>query len=274
MKELYSFDVKRKVVKEVPHVKEGKDGPIETTKKVTRTIKNRVIFSKPSMAETEDADFFYGQKYNEFINAGFLTKAMLAKKMGDIGGLTSRVTEERMNELITENMEAARAVQFFEGGKNLDKTQKVQLEEAKEKWASTQAELHEYETSLRSQFSQTADSKAEIKVIEWLVLNFSHFEETLEDVEDKSKTEFWPLFEGEGYEQKRGFMLQMQDPDDEAKKDVAFLKQKNIFDQSFDTLIRVASIWYNRLGSDQESIEKSLEELFTSDDEEDGGEGK
>ena len=69
-------------------------------------------------------------------------------------------------------------------------------------------------------------------------------------------------------------MLQMQDPDDEAKKDVTFLKQKNIFDQSFDTLIRVASIWYNRLGSDQESIEKSLEELFTSDDEEDGGEGK
>ena len=69
-------------------------------------------------------------------------------------------------------------------------------------------------------------------------------------------------------------MLQMQDPDDEAKKDVTFLKQKNIFDQSFDTLISVASIWYNRLGSDQESIEKSLEELFTSDDEEDGGEGK
>ena len=266
MKELYSFDVKRKVVKEIPHVKETKEGPIETTKKVTRSIKNRIIFEKPSVAATEDADFFYGQKYNEYINAGFLTKAMLAKKMGDLGGLTSRITEERMNEILTENMEAARAIQFFEGAKGLDQTQKEQLKEAKEAFAATQAELHEYETSLRSQFSQTADSKAEIKVIEWLVLNFSHFEEKLEDIEDKSKTEFWPLFEGESYDQKRAFMLQMQDPDDEVKADATFLKQKKIFDESFDTLIRVASIWYNRLGNDQKSIDKSLKELFAPDE--------
>jgi len=271
VKELYSFDVKRKVVKEVPHVKESKDGPVETTKKVTRTIKNRVIFEKPSMADTEDADFFFGQKYNEFINAGFLTKAMLAKKMGDLGGLTSKIGEERMNTVISENMESARAIQFFEGGKDLDEEQKSQLEEAKEKFASTRAELHEYETSMRDQFSQTADSKAEIKVIEWLVLNFSYFEEKQEDIEEKSKQEFWPLFEGDAYEQKRISLLKLQDPDDDDKKDASFLKQKKIFDEAFDTLIRVASIWYNRLGTDQESIEKSLKELFISDDDEEEG---
>ena len=78
MKEIYSFDVKREVQKEVPHIKKTKDGPVETTKRVKKTIKNKVIFTKPSISQMEDADFYYGQKYNEFINAGFLTRAMLA----------------------------------------------------------------------------------------------------------------------------------------------------------------------------------------------------
>ena len=94
MKELYSFDVKRTIQKEVPHIKKTKDGPVETTKKVKKTIKTRVVVSKPSVADVEDAEFFYGQKFNEFINAGFLTKAMLAKKMGDIGGMTSKKSED------------------------------------------------------------------------------------------------------------------------------------------------------------------------------------
>ena len=40
MKELYSFDVKRTVEKEVPHVKKTKNGPVETTKKVKNTAIN------------------------------------------------------------------------------------------------------------------------------------------------------------------------------------------------------------------------------------------
>ena len=42
MKELYSFEVKRKVEERVPHVRKTKNGPIETTKKVTKTIKNKI----------------------------------------------------------------------------------------------------------------------------------------------------------------------------------------------------------------------------------------
>jgi len=41
MKELYSFDVKREVEKEVPHVRKTKNGPVETTKKVISDNINR-----------------------------------------------------------------------------------------------------------------------------------------------------------------------------------------------------------------------------------------
>tara|TARA_R110000744_G_scaffold53215_3_gene113717 strand:- start:415 stop:1215 length:801 start_codon:yes stop_codon:yes gene_type:complete len=265
MKELYSFEVKRKVEERVPHVRKTKNGPVETTKKVTKTIKNRIVFGRPSISQVEDADFFYGQKYNEYINAGFLTKAMLAKKMGDLGGLTSKITEERMNKVIVENMEASRSIEFFEGAKNLTIEQEEQLKEAKESFAASRTELHEYETAIRSQFSQTADSKAEIKVIEWLVLYFSYFEDELGGDNQTTKRDLFPIFAGEDYELKRSSMLQMQEYEDETT-DVTFLRNKALFEEAFNTLIRVASIWYNKLGADQKSIDEAIEDLFSPDE--------
>tara|TARA_R110002020_G_scaffold266011_1_gene480855 strand:- start:1033 stop:1833 length:801 start_codon:yes stop_codon:yes gene_type:complete len=266
MKELYSFEVKRKVEETVPHIKKTKDGPVETTKKVKKTIKNRIVFRKPSISQVEDADFFYGQKYNEFINAGFLTKAMLAKKMGDLGGLTSKITEERMNDVIVENMEASRSIEFFEGAKDLTEEQEKGLKEAKKSFAESRAELHEYETAIRGQFSQTADSKAEIKVIEWLVLYFSFYEEEVESEDKVKRKDLFPIFGGEDYQLKRKTMLEMQDADAEIE-DITFLRKKEIFDEAFDTLIRVASIWYNKMGDDQKSIGQALKDLFDLDEE-------
>ena len=258
MKELYSFDVKREIQKEVPHVKKTKDGPVETTKRVKKTIKNRVVFAKPTVSDLEDADFFYGQKYNEFINAGFLTKAMLAKKMGDIGGMTSKTTEDLMSELISENMEASRTIEFFGAGKNLDEEQEKQLKDAKESFAATTKAIQTVEADLRGQFNQTADAKAEQKLIEWFVINFSYYEDTLAE---EDKKELFNLFEGENYKEKRNFLVNLQEDIGDIT-DSAMLKSKNIFDTSYQTLIRVVSIWYNKIGEDQEAIGKALKDLF------------
>ena len=112
MKELYSFVVKREVEKQVPYVKKTKDGPVESFKKSKTTVKNRIVLVKPSMSDVEDAEFFYGQKYNSFINSGFLTKAMLAKKMGDLGGMTSKKAEDVMSAVLLENIEASRVIEL------------------------------------------------------------------------------------------------------------------------------------------------------------------
>ena len=258
MKELYSFDVKREVEKEVPHVRKTKNGPVETTKKVKSSIKTRVVVAKPSVADVEDAEFFYGQKYNEFINAGFLTKAMLAKKMGDLGGMTSKRTEDILAELVVENTDASRVIEFFGEAKDLSEEQKKQLEDAKVTFASTQTQIRDYETSLRGQFSQTADSKAEQKLIEWFILNFTFFEESLKE---DDKKELFPFFNGENYVEKRNYLLKLQEKDDDIK-DVQFLKKQKLFQESYQTLVRVLSVWYNDYGNDQKSIDAALKEVF------------
>ena len=264
MKELYSFEIKRTVEEEVSYAKKTEDGTIEATKQVKKEVKDRIVFVKPSFGEVEDADFFYGQKYNEYINAGFLTKAMLAKKMGDLGGLTSKIVDERVATLMVENMEAARTIEFFEGAKDITEEQEKKLKDAKETFASSRAELHDYEVDVREQFSHTADSKAEVKLIEWIVLHFSYFEDEVGEGKQKKK-DLFPIFEGEDYELKRASLVKMQEEDDST--DITFLRRKMLFEESFNTLIKVASIWYNKMGDDQESIKNSLKHLFASDEE-------
>jgi len=270
MKELYSFNVSRVVRSEVPHIKKTKDGPVETTKKVKKTIKNRIVFTKPSISQREDADFFYGQKFNEYINAGFLTKAMLAKKMGDLGGMTSKSASDTVSDVILENIEAARTIEFFGGSKELNEEQKAKLKNAERTFADTKKTIYEYEISLRDQFGQTADAKAEQKLIEWLVLNFSYYEDT---VEGKDKTQLFPIFQGDSYEHKRNLLLLLQEDEeddvsieDTGLSEIDFLKLKKLYQSAFDTLIKVSSIWYNQLGKDQESIQESLDNLFEEDE--------
>jgi len=269
MKELYSFDSERTIEKEVPHIKKTKKGSVETTKIVKETLKNKIVFLKPSIMDLEDAEFFYGQKFNEFINAGFLTKAMLSKKMGDIGGITSKTTQEGMEQTVMDNIEASRTIEFFAGAKDLTEAQEEQLKEAKAMFAATKTAIHDYETNMRAQFSQTADAKAEVKVIEWIVLNFSFFEQTLNE-----KKELFPIFEGDSYEQKRRYMISLQDPSDDQLEDAIFVRSQKLYEDCFDTLIKVASIYYNKLGTDQESIDKAMKDLFDVDNEKSLDEGQ
>jgi len=262
MKELYSFVVKREVEKQVPYVKKTKDGPVESFKKTKKIIKNRMVFAKPSVSDVEDAEFFYGQKYNSFINSGFLTKAMLAKKMGDLGGMTSQKADDVMSTILLENVEASRVIEFFDESENLSEEQEEQLKDAKLKFAETQNSMHDYEIGLREQFSQTADSKAEHKLIEWFILNFSFYEDTVKEKEDaKEKKDLFALFEGEDYKEKRNVLLSLQEPENDIE-DAHLLRLKNLFDSSFETFIRVVTIWYNKLGTDQKSIDKALTEFF------------
>ena len=212
------------------------------------------------MSNVEDAEFFYGQKYNSFINAGFLTKAMLAKKMGDLGGMTSKKADDVMSSVLLENVEASRVIEFFDQSKDLSEEQEKKLKDAKLKFAATQKTMHEYEMGLREQFSQTADSKAEHKLIEWFVLNFSFYEDSVKDSE-KEKKDLFALFEGEDYKEKRNFLLSLQEPEDDIE-DAQLLRIKNLFDSSFETLIRVITIWYNKLGTDQKSIDEALTQFF------------
>jgi len=224
---------------------------------VKKKVPYRIVFQKPNKADIEDAEFFYSQKFNEFINMGFLTRAMLNKKMGDNGGVASKVFTEDLQRLIKENMDASRIIEFYGAAKDLDKEQKNKLEEAKAVVAITQKQIMDYETAINQQYNHTADIKAEHKLYEFFIFNFSFFEESI-----KGEKKLFPIFEGETYNEKRDFYLEIaEDVDDIEDED--FIKNKEIFDASFDKLIKVINIWYRGLGKNQEEIDdviKALEE--------------
>jgi len=262
MKDLYSFEIKRKVKEKIAYNKEDKNGKIvEAFKTKTKTLSNKVIFKKPSFSDIEDAEFFYGQKYNEFINSGYLTRLMLNKKIGDMGGSSSKLSDELIQKAFLDNLEASKVIEFYEGQKGLNKEQESKLSEAKKTFASTQKTISDFESFHRSQYDQTAEAKAEQKIIEWFIFNFSFYEDEI----DGKKEEF-PIFEGDYYEDKRSHYLSLCE-DEEDIEDKSLLKNKGIFDQSFETLAKVANLWYNKMGSNQKEIEKSLEEVFPLIDE-------
>ena len=110
---------------------------------------------------------------------------------------------------------------------------------------------------MRSQFSQTADAKAEQKLIEWLVFNLSYYEEEVD-----GKKQLFHLFEGDNFDQKRRTYLELCESVEDIT-DQSLLKVKGIFDQAFTTLVRVASIWYNKIAEKQEDIDNALIEMFS-----------
>lgn len=260
MKEIYSFDVSRKVESSKPVAKKVGGKTVESVEKVVKEIKHRVVFAKPSMSMIEEAEFFYGQKFNELINAGFFTKAMLNKKMGDIGGVSSKTTIESLQRAIMDNLEASRVIEFYGTSETLSDEQKEKLEEAKGMFAATKNQVMEYEQAVRSQYSQTADVKAEQKLIEWLVFHLSYYEEDVD-----GKKELFPLFEGDSFEEKRAIYLELCESLEDIEN-ANLYKTKAIFDEAFKVLVRVASIWYNKIAEKSEDIKKSMEEMFADEE--------
>tara|TARA_Y100001938_G_C8075936_1_gene426085 strand:+ start:1330 stop:2115 length:786 start_codon:yes stop_codon:yes gene_type:complete len=246
MANLYTFEIERK----------------NKNSKSKKKNKTKIVVVKPTVAESENGEFFYGQKFNEFINAGFLTKAMLAKKMGNLGGMASKEDSDRLQTLLLENVEAARIVQFYGEAKKLDKEQKEKLKNAQEDFVTTQKQIYEYQELMRDQYSQTADAKAEQRLIEWFVFNFSFYEDEI----DGNKGLF-PIFQGETFDDKREFYLSISE-DKLGSNDSDTLKAKEIFEASFETLIRVVSVWFNKMGTDQESVDKALQDLFEEEEKE------
>ena len=106
-KELYSFTVKdSKEVTEKSKEKrknaEGVEEEIEVSKKVTKELPFKILIKEPTRRELEEADMEFSIEMSECIKKGILTKAMLAKKYSDTGGVLSENDAKRLVDLYGE----------------------------------------------------------------------------------------------------------------------------------------------------------------------------
>lgn len=244
IKELYSFVVEREQEKEQEVSKTNKKSgeTIITTKKVKEKTPVTVILKKPNRRELEEAELEYSIEMSRCVKKGILTKAMLAKKYADTGGLMSETDAQdlvesykKMYELQNEHTRLGLVNQKTEA-------QEKRLVEIAAEVAATRKAIVEYETNYSSLFDHTADVKAQNRLILWYTLMLTYVKNEDQEIPQ-------PLFKGDDFEAKLKYYYEMEDSEDEF----------------YFTVSRKAStalaFWFFNQASDKESFDSLMKRL-------------
>lgn len=248
MKEIYSFsiEVEREVEETVTKKRKNKETNKMEEVSVDQTVKKevpiKIILKEPNRREVEEADMEYSIEMSKCIKKGILTKAMLAKKYSDSGGLLSE--EDATN--LTRNYASLGDLQskYTRLSSKTKKTKKDEdrLTELLGEMAEVRRDIVDMETSYSSLFNHTADSKAQNKVILWYLVNLSYYQENEDD-------EIIPFFKSEEMEDKIEEYYAVDEEGDE------------IFDLAKDKLSTFLSFWYFSSNATTEDFDKLNEDI-------------
>jgi len=209
MKKIYEFVLpKSQEVDETTIAK--KDGKeVKTITKVTKSVDHRFFLKKPTRKLYDEAELFYGVRLSEGIKAGLLTRALLAKRFSNDGGVLSDQERAEFGELYSDTFDKQVELQAL----NL-KTREQRTAEENRKHdevtvflENSRKRIQEFETNQSSLFDQTAENRARNKTILWWVLQLSH--------ELEGKDEEAPFFGAGEYEEKIDRYDSMEEEDEE-----------------------------------------------------------
>ena len=256
-RELYSFsidieeEIEKEVIKEVKR-KNKESGKMETveetvTKTITEKTPTRVFLRKPTRTQVEDGDMFYSIWLNKFIKMGLLTRAMLAKKQVDLGGVLN--DDDKMNyaKLYLQLFEKQQNVIRYSAKDpdNMSNDEKERLQASVSSLAIIRKQLADFEAAQASVFDHTADVKARNKTITWFLLHLAYY---IKGDEDENAEEM-PLFSGTDFEEK---YRSYQEADEE---------QEQLFIKTIDRLSTIATIWYMSGVQDQDEFTAILDQM-------------
>ena len=129
------------------------------------------------------------------VKKGILTKAMLAKKYSDTGGIFSEDESKAYTELYKEVLELQNEYIRLDSADQKDAKQKKRFETVKTELADVKRKIVEIESNFQSFFDHTADIKAQNRLLLWYVINLTYIQN---ENDDKPK----PYFEGFDFEAK------------------------------------------------------------------------
>ena len=250
MKEIYSFSVsvEREVEETVSKKRKNKETKKMEEVSVTQTVKKevpvRIIIKEPNRRQIEDADMEYSVEMSRCIKKGILTKAMLAKKYSDSGGLLTEEDATNLTKLYAKLGEMQTKYTRLGAKTKKTKADEDKLSGMLGEMGEIRRDIVDMETTYSSLFNHTADNKAQNKVILWYLVNLSHYQE---DEEDDLK----PFFTSEESEDKIEEYYDLDENGDE------------LFDLAKDKLTTFLSFWYfssNATKEDFDSLNKDIEE--------------
>ena len=243
MKKLFEFTIPKIIVEKVTEESTNDKGEKTTTEKeVTKTENNIVVLKKPNRGLYDEAELFYGVKLAEGIKAGLLTRALLAKRFSNDGGVMSETDKEQYADLYIRLFEVQNNIERASLTPEAERTEeeKEQLVDWVRESAIAREEIQDFEISQASLFDQTAENRARTKTILWWVLNLAHF---------KKGQEHTPIYKGETFEEKLSSYDTLED-------------DENVFWEELSRkLIYYVSFWYVGKAQTQEDFEQLLREI-------------
>jgi hypothetical protein len=236
-KYLYNFTLfseKERIVEE-KRIDEQTKEESTVSKKEIEKIPFEVFLKKPSRRQIEEADLEYSVEMSKCIKKGILTKAMLAKKYSDTGGMLSENESKKLVDLYKKIYDLQNENLRLESSTK-KKDNKEKIDKVVEDLTRTRKDIIEIESNYRSLFDHTADSKAQNKLLLWYILNLTYVKADGESSER-------PYFEGEDFEEKlQAFYLKEESPDE----------HYSVMSKKVSTLI---AFWFFNQASTKEDFE-------------------
>jgi hypothetical protein len=254
MKKLYKFTISETVTKKVEEKSKDKDGNEVTVTKDSVEVVDRPIFlRKPTRSMFDEAELYYGVQLSEGIKAGLLTRALLAKRFSNDGGVMSNPDKEEYADLYVRLFENQNAIERASAKKEKDRTdaEKEEMTTLLSDNGVIKREIQEFEMAQASLFDQTAENRARNKTILWWVLNISYYG----NPEDNSTVK--QIFKGENYAEKLASYDLIEEDGSEFEEEV------------IKKLVYYVSYWYvGQAQTEEEFTEvlKALEETGAADE--------
>ena len=187
--------LKEENVEETETSVNDKGEEVKTTKNVKKPVEKTFVVKKPNRSLYDEAELFYGVKLSEGIKAGLLTRALLAKRFNNDGGILSDGERDKFAGVYMGLFEKQAKLQKLE----LRDSKELTSEEAREKellieeLGSAREEIQEFEMAQAALFDQTAENRARNKTILWWVLQLSY---------EKVGDDYVEVFKGKGFEER------------------------------------------------------------------------
>jgi hypothetical protein len=226
---------------------------ISTTKTVKKTVDKKFVVRKPSRALYDEAELFYGVKLAEGIKAGLLTRALLAKRFNNDGGVLSDPEKDKFSKLYMSLFEKQARVTTIEDKpkRERSKEEETELQITIEELNASREQIQEFEMSQASLFDQTAENRARNKTILWWVLNLAY---------EKDGDDHKGVFEGEDYNSK----IDSYDRYEE--------KEDDFIDEMLKKFSYVVSFWFITKADTKEELDILLKTSEDEDKEEEAAE--
>jgi hypothetical protein len=219
---------------------------VTTTKTVKKSVDKTFVVKKPTRALYDEAELFYGVRLSEGIKAGLLTRALLAKRFNNDGGILSDPEKEKFSTLYMSLFEKQARASEIENKPKRERTKEEEreLEIIIEELNASREQIQEFEMSQASLFDQTAENRARNKTILWWVLNLAY---------EKDGEDYKEVFQGAGQDER----LESYDRYEEQEDD--------FIDEMLKKFSYVVSFWFITKADSQEELDVLLK---TSEEEE------